>query len=101
MWAIVPPHLLRVRKTWLAVSYTVATVLSVPVLHLTHVDRAILGCRYGCARPHADIPLLVELYRSGRLDLDGLVSRTAPLEEFESVASEVRRGALARGVLTF
>jgi uncharacterized membrane protein len=32
LWAIGPPHLLRIRKTWFAVAYTVVTVVSVPVL---------------------------------------------------------------------
>jgi len=32
LWSIGPPHLLRVRRTWFAVAYTVVTVVSVPVL---------------------------------------------------------------------
>ena len=39
-------------------------------------DKSILGCRYGTARPHHDIPLFVELYKAGRLKLDELVSAT-------------------------
>ena len=42
-------------------------------------DKTIMGCRYGAARPHHDIPLLVELYQAGRLKLDELVTKTYPI----------------------
>ena len=71
------------------------------VTPLTHVDRGILGCRYGSARPHHDIPLLVELYKQGRLKLDELVTKTYPLDRFEDVVADMKDGALARGVLQF
>ena len=32
---------------------------------LAYVDRGLLGCRYGSARPHHDIPLMVDFYKSG------------------------------------
>jgi S-(hydroxymethyl)glutathione dehydrogenase/alcohol dehydrogenase len=73
----------------------------VRVTHLTHVDRGLLGSRYGSARPHHDIPLLVGLYLDGRLMLDELVSRTEPLEGFDAVVADMHDGKLARGVLTF
>jgi S-(hydroxymethyl)glutathione dehydrogenase/alcohol dehydrogenase len=68
---------------------------------LTHVDRGLLGCRYGSARPHDDIPLMVDLYQRGRLQLDELVTRRYPLEEFETAVADLRAGELARGVLLF
>jgi S-(hydroxymethyl)glutathione dehydrogenase/alcohol dehydrogenase len=69
------------------------------VTFFTHVDRGLLGCRYGSARPHRDIPLLVDLYKQGRLLLDELVSATYPLEEFDTVVADLHDGKLARGVL--
>jgi len=68
---------------------------------LTHVDRGIMGCRYGSVRPHHDIPMIVDLYRSGEFLLDELVSATYPLEQFETVVEDLHEGKLARGVLTF
>ena len=73
----------------------------VRVTHLTHVDRGLIGSRYGSARPRHDIPLLVGLYLDGRLMLDELVSRTEPLEGFDAVVADMHDGKLARGVLTF
>jgi S-(hydroxymethyl)glutathione dehydrogenase/alcohol dehydrogenase len=75
--------------------------LEVQVTHLTHIDRGIMGCRYGSAKPHHDVPLLVQLYLDGKLKLDELVSATYPLEDFQQVVDDMHEGKLARGVLTF
>ena len=75
--------------------------LDLRINHLTHVDRGLLGCRYGSARPHHDIPRYVALYREGRLKLDELISHRYPLEDFEAAVSDLREGRLARGVLVF
>jgi len=76
------------------------TEVSVDVNTLAYVDRALLGCRYGSARPHHDIPLMVELYLEGRLMLDELVTETRPLEGFRDIVEAMHEGRLARGVLT-
>jgi Zn-dependent alcohol dehydrogenase len=75
--------------------------VNVPITHLVHVDRGLIGCRYGSARPHYDIPLLVGLYLDGKLKLDELVSQTYPLDQFEAVTQDMHDGKLARGVLVF
>ena len=41
------------------------TEVAVDVNALAYVDRGLLGCRYGSARPHHDIPLMVDFYKSG------------------------------------
>ncbi|WP_155056590.1 Zn-dependent alcohol dehydrogenase [Streptomyces blattellae] len=66
-----------------------------------YLDKSILGCRYGSSRPQRDIALYAELYRSGRLLLDELVTRTYPVEEFERAVADAEGGKVARGVLTF
>ncbi len=77
------------------------TEVSVDVNNLAYVDRGLLGNRYGSARPHHDVPLMIDLYQSGRLLLDELVSLTRPLERFGDVVDEMHAGRVARGVLTF
>lgn len=76
-------------------------MLEVQVTHLTHIDRGIMGCRYGSAQPHHDVPLFVQLYLDGKLKLDELVSATYPLDGFQQVVDDMHAGKLARGVLTF
>ena len=75
--------------------------LTIPITYFTHVDRGLLGCRYGSIRPHYDIGLIVDRYKAGQLMLDELVSATYPMEEFEEVVAAIEAGGLARGVLTF
>jgi S-(hydroxymethyl)glutathione dehydrogenase/alcohol dehydrogenase len=77
------------------------TEVAVDVNQLAYVDRGLIGCRYGSARPHQDIPLMVELYKQGKLMLDELVTATAPLEGFRDIVDDMHAGKLARGVLTF
>jgi S-(hydroxymethyl)glutathione dehydrogenase/alcohol dehydrogenase len=70
----------------------------VPVRSLFH-DRSILGCRMGAVDAHRAIPELVDRYLSGQLEIDGLVSRIAPLGEIGSLVDDLRRGELDRGVV--
>ncbi|NLU64177.1 Zn-dependent alcohol dehydrogenase [Rhodococcus sp. HNM0563] len=72
--------------------------LSVPA-GTFYMDRSVLGCRYGSSRPGADIPKYLDLYRSGRLLLDELVTQTYELEDFQSLMDDARNGKLDRGVL--
>lgn len=65
-----------------------------------YLDRSILGCRYGSSQPQRDIPRYVELYRSGRLLLDELVTRTYALDDIDAALHDMAAGSLARGVLT-
>ncbi len=70
------------------------------VVNTMYNDKALMGCRYGSARPAHDIPLMIDLYRAGRLKLDELVTATYPIEAFDTALGELHEGKLARGVLT-
>lgn len=65
------------------------------------LDKSILGCRYGSSRPQRDIALYAELYLTGRLLLDELVTDTYPVEDFAKAAADAEAGRVARAVLTF
>ncbi|GGS04986.1 alcohol dehydrogenase [Streptomyces aureoverticillatus] len=65
------------------------------------LDKAILGCRYGSARPQRDFALYADLYLAGCLLLDELVTRTYPVEEFGLARADAEEGRVARGVLVF
>ncbi len=69
------------------------------VVNTMYNDKSLMGCRYGSARPAYDIPLMVDLYKAGRLKLDELVTATYPIEGFETALDELHQGKLARGVL--
>jgi Zn-dependent alcohol dehydrogenase len=73
----------------------------IPLAFLTQVDRSIIGSRAGGTRPQYDIPMIVSLYKGGLFDLDSMVSKTYPMENFFEVVQDMHEGKLARGVLTF
>lgn len=64
-----------------------------------YTDKAILGCRYGTARPHHDIPLIVGLCRQGRFQGAEMVSQVYRLADIELAARDLAEGTLNRGVL--
>jgi Zn-dependent alcohol dehydrogenase len=77
------------------------TEVAVPVNHMVHLDRRLIGVRYGESRPRRDIPLIVDLYKQGRFKLDEMVTRTYPLTQWEQALHDMHAGELARGVLVF
>jgi len=62
--------------------------------------RRLLGCLGGSNVPARDIPRIASLYQQGTLDLDTLVSRRRPLDDFAAAIAETERGEVARSVLT-
>lgn len=71
------------------------------VVNSLYNDKSIMGCRYGTTRPHHDIPMMVELYKAGRLKLDELVSATYAPDDVQVALDDMHAGKLNRGVLTF
>jgi Zn-dependent alcohol dehydrogenase len=73
--------------------------LSLPALTIPRMERRVLGALYGSARPERDFPLILDLYRRGRLPLDRLVSHRLPLDEVEAAFDLLRSGTALRAVL--
>jgi S-(hydroxymethyl)glutathione dehydrogenase/alcohol dehydrogenase len=71
------------------------------VVHHLYQNKAILGCRYGTARPRVDFPMLADLYLGGRLKIDELITHHYALDDFANALEDLRRGQLARGVFDF
>ena len=77
------------------------TEVAVPVNHIVHLDRRLIGVRYGESRPRRDIPLIMGLYQEKRFKLDEMVTKMYPLAAWEDAIHDMHSGVLARGVLTF
>jgi Zn-dependent alcohol dehydrogenase len=71
------------------------------VVHALYQNKAILGCRYGTARPRRDFPMLADFFLSGRLKIAELITRHYRLEELDTALADLERGYLARGVFSF
>jgi Zn-dependent alcohol dehydrogenase len=63
------------------------------------MERRVLGSVYGSSRPRRDFPVLLDLYRRGRLPLDRLVSRRLPLDAVVEAFDLMRGGEALRVVL--
>jgi len=62
-------------------------------------EKQVVGCIFGSVNSRADIPRLLGLYSDGLLDLDGMVTRTYPLEDINAAYQDMRDGRNIRGVL--
>lgn len=74
-------------------------VLSLPAATIPRMERRVLGSIYGSSKPERDFPLTLELYRSGRLPLDRLVSHRLPLDDVERGFELMHSGDALRVVL--
>lgn len=54
---------------------------------------------YGDCLPSRDFPLLIDLYRQGRLDLDFFVSETIAIDEVEDAFARMGKGEVLRSVV--
>lgn len=68
------------------------------MVHALYQNKSIHGCRYGTARPRRDFPVLAELYLSGRLKIDELITNHYKLDDFATALEDMKKGQLARGV---
>jgi S-(hydroxymethyl)glutathione dehydrogenase / alcohol dehydrogenase len=64
-------------------------------------EKRIIGCMMGSNRFTVDAPQYLELYRQGRLDLDGMVTRHQRLENIDEAFRAMTAGEVTRTVLTF
>lgn len=76
-----------------------ATVELPAFLGLVMAAKTITGCWYGSSNARSDVAHLVELYRSGALRLDALISRTVELDQVNEALWAMAAGEVARTVI--
>ena len=80
---------------------SIKETVSLNLFMLPLLEKRLLGCWYGSADVHRDVPRLLSLYRAGKLKLDALVTRTYALAEINEAFAAMTSGANARGVIVF
>ncbi|MEU2205914.1 S-(hydroxymethyl)mycothiol dehydrogenase [Streptomyces hygroscopicus] len=75
--------------------------LELPLLDVFGRGGALKSSWYGDCLPSRDFPMLIDLYRQGRLDLDAFVSETIGLEDIEEAFAKMHRGEVLRSVVSF
>lgn len=74
---------------------------NLPGAIITRQEKTVTGSYYGTADTARDFPHYADLYLSGALDLDRLVSRTYSLEQINQAYADMLSGEIARGVILF
>ena len=77
------------------------TSVELPGADIVLREKTLLGCMMGSNRFRTDMPRYVELYRSGQLRLDEMISARLPLERVNDAFEAMRRGTAARSVIVF
>ncbi|HXV96037.1 MAG TPA: zinc-binding dehydrogenase [Gaiellaceae bacterium] len=72
-----------------------------PAPSLPREEKVVTGSFYGSCRPHVDMPLVIDLYMEGRVDLDALITREFALDEINEAFAAMNAGEVARGVIRF
>ena len=62
-------------------------------------EKKMIGCMYGSTRFREHMPKLIDLYRQGKLDLSGLVTKRFPLDQVNEAFTAMQNGEVARSVL--
>ena len=74
---------------------------SLSAMIMPFTAKTVKGSMYGNANFKVDFPMYLDLYKQGKLDLDGLVTRTYSIEEAPEAFSDLEAGKNARGVIVY
>jgi S-(hydroxymethyl)glutathione dehydrogenase/alcohol dehydrogenase len=69
-------------------------------LAITVEERVVRGSWYGSCRPSVDFPMLIDLYRAGRIRL-GAMTEPMPLRDIDRAFELLRGGRAGRSVVVF
>jgi NDMA-dependent alcohol dehydrogenase len=72
---------------------------SFPGPALVRQEKIVTGSLYGSSRPAIDMPMILDLFKEGRLPLQRMISRTYDLAQINSAFDDLAAGVLNRGVL--
>jgi len=75
--------------------------IPLPLLQMAGMEKRVLGCYYGSANLLADLKILLDLYKRGRIKVTELITKDYPLEEISQGFDDLRSGGNARGVIRY
>jgi NDMA-dependent alcohol dehydrogenase len=75
------------------------TTTNYPAAEIARKEWTIRGSYYGTVNAQRDFPMLIDLYRAGKLNLDDLITRRFKLEQINQAYEQMLAGELARGVI--
>lgn len=75
--------------------------LSLPANRVVREERRLMGSFYGSARPHIDMPKILDLYMAGKLKLDELATHHFSLEQINEAVHSLESGEAIRPVIVY
>jgi len=63
--------------------------------------KTLCGCMYGNANPSVDFPKMLDLYAAGKLDLEGMITKTYTIDEAPQAFEDLISGQNTRGVILY
>ena len=73
--------------------------LNVHALLFAMGEKKLTGCFLGSSNPHREFPRLLDLWRAGRLDLEGMVTARRPLDQLGDAFVDMKAGTGLRTVI--
>jgi len=91
----------RGRVVMTAIPHPTDTRVDMSLFDLTLYEKQVRGCLFGSSNPRHDIFRMLDLYQSGRLKLDELVTREYALEDVNQGYDDMKSGRNLRGLIRF
>ncbi|MCU1375825.1 MAG: putative zinc-containing alcohol dehydrogenase [Actinomycetia bacterium] len=89
----------RGRVVMASISPVAQIDVKLSLIDLTMGEKELVGSIYGHGSAEKDVPALLELYRSGDLDLDSLITARYSLDEINEGYAAMHAGSNIRGVI--
>lgn len=84
-----------------AMAHPTDTQVNLSLVDLTLFEKQVRGSLFGSSNPRSDIFRMLELYDSGQLKLDELITREYTLSDINSGYDDLRSGLNLRGLIRF
>ena len=84
-----------------AIGSLLDTDVTLNLTMLTLLQKNLQGTIFGGGNPHHDIPLLLSMYKAGKLNLDDMVTRQYKLEQINDGYRDMLEGRNIRGVIRY
>jgi S-(hydroxymethyl)glutathione dehydrogenase/alcohol dehydrogenase len=75
--------------------------VTLSAFELFYAEKTLRGSMYGSANVRVDFHRLLRLWKAGKLDLEGMITRRMPLEDVNEAFRAMQAGEVVRSVLTF
>ena len=73
----------------------------IDMVDMVRNQKSLVGSYYGSGSPFETFDKIVDFYLKGKLDIEGLVARTHPLDQINEAFEALERGEDGRGIIRF